>query len=380
MLDKLTYAGRHGANLEGRRRDPSSRSCTATSPTPTRSPTPRATATRSSTSRPRRTSTARSSARPTSGAPSSSATQVLLEQARRAAACASCRSRPTRSTANRGGRLARRPTRSSRRARTASPRPPATCSCRAYVRRTASTSSITRGSNNYGPNQYPEKLIPLFVTNALEDKPLPVYGDGRQIATGSTSRTTAAAIEHVLDARARRRGVQRRRRRRARRTSTSRRDPRRARRQARRCIKHVEDRPGHDRRYASTAPSCARSAGRRAVGVRGGARTHRRLVPRTAATGGSRSSRASSEAYYERQYAARLAAERAPGRPGYRDGQCPRASSSPSRLPRSRCFSLREPRSRATRAGRSVRRRDGSPPSPRSCRARARSCPAARSS
>jgi dTDP-glucose 4,6-dehydratase len=38
---------------------------------------------------------------------------------------------------------------------------------------------ISRCSNNYGPNQYPEKLIPLFVTNALEDKPLPVYGHGK---------------------------------------------------------------------------------------------------------------------------------------------------------------------------------------------------------
>ncbi|HEY3298058.1 MAG TPA: dTDP-glucose 4,6-dehydratase, partial [Armatimonadota bacterium] len=40
---------------------------------------------------------------------------------------------------------------------------------------------ITRGSNNFGPYQYPEKLIPFFITNALEDKPLPVYGDGGQI-------------------------------------------------------------------------------------------------------------------------------------------------------------------------------------------------------
>ncbi len=40
---------------------------------------------------------------------------------------------------------------------------------------------ITRGSNNYGPFQYPEKLIPLFITNALEDIALPVYGDGLQI-------------------------------------------------------------------------------------------------------------------------------------------------------------------------------------------------------
>ena len=37
---------------------------------------------------------------------------------------------------------------------------------------------ITRCSNNYGPNQYPEKMLPLFITNVLEDEPLPVYGDG----------------------------------------------------------------------------------------------------------------------------------------------------------------------------------------------------------
>ncbi len=39
---------------------------------------------------------------------------------------------------------------------------------------------LTRASNNFGPNQYPEKVIPLFITNALDDLPLPLYGDGRQ--------------------------------------------------------------------------------------------------------------------------------------------------------------------------------------------------------
>ena len=39
---------------------------------------------------------------------------------------------------------------------------------------------ITRGANTYGPNQYPEKLIPLFITNALDDESLPMYGDGMQ--------------------------------------------------------------------------------------------------------------------------------------------------------------------------------------------------------
>jgi dTDP-glucose 4,6-dehydratase len=40
---------------------------------------------------------------------------------------------------------------------------------------------ITRSSNNFGPRQYPEKLIPLFILNALNDKPLPVYGDGKNV-------------------------------------------------------------------------------------------------------------------------------------------------------------------------------------------------------
>ncbi len=41
--------------------------------------------------------------------------------------------------------------------------------------------TITRGSNNIGPYQYPEKVVPLFITNALDDEPLPLYGDGTQM-------------------------------------------------------------------------------------------------------------------------------------------------------------------------------------------------------
>ena len=41
--------------------------------------------------------------------------------------------------------------------------------------------TVTRASNNYGPYQFPEKLIPLMISNALENKPLPIYGDGQQI-------------------------------------------------------------------------------------------------------------------------------------------------------------------------------------------------------
>src|ERR1700733_14492101 len=40
---------------------------------------------------------------------------------------------------------------------------------------------VTRASNNYGPFQFPEKLIPLMISNAIEDKPLPIYGDGLQV-------------------------------------------------------------------------------------------------------------------------------------------------------------------------------------------------------
>jgi dTDP-glucose 4,6-dehydratase len=51
----------------------------------------------------------------------------------------------------------------------------------AYAKTFALPLSVARSSNNYGPYQYPEKLIPLFITNALEDRPLPLYGDGRSV-------------------------------------------------------------------------------------------------------------------------------------------------------------------------------------------------------
>lgn len=51
----------------------------------------------------------------------------------------------------------------------------------AYMHTYGLPASITNCSNNYGPHQFPEKLIPLIILNALEGKPLPVYGDGQQI-------------------------------------------------------------------------------------------------------------------------------------------------------------------------------------------------------
>lgn len=58
---------------------------------------------------------------------------------------------------------------------------------------------ICRGSNNYGPYQYPEKLIPLMVLNALHGDPLPVYGDGMQVRNWIHSTDFASAIGHVLE-------------------------------------------------------------------------------------------------------------------------------------------------------------------------------------
>jgi len=58
---------------------------------------------------------------------------------------------------------------------------------------------VTRASNNFGPFQYPEKLIPLFVTNAIDDQPLPLYGDGRNIRDWLYVGDHCRAIQRVLE-------------------------------------------------------------------------------------------------------------------------------------------------------------------------------------
>jgi dTDP-glucose 4,6-dehydratase len=58
--------------------------------------------------------------------------------------------------------------------------------------------TITRGSNNIGPYQYPEKVVPLFATNAIDDLPLPVYGDGRQMREYQYVLDHCEAIDLVL--------------------------------------------------------------------------------------------------------------------------------------------------------------------------------------
>src|SRR2546428_1402496 len=58
---------------------------------------------------------------------------------------------------------------------------------------------ITRASNNFGPWQYPEKLIPLFVTNAIDDVPLPLYGDGKNIRDWLFVEDHCAAIDYLIE-------------------------------------------------------------------------------------------------------------------------------------------------------------------------------------
>src|SRR5439155_10838525 len=68
----------------------------------------------------------------------------------------------------------------------------------AGVRTFGVNASVTRGSNTYGPNQYPEKVLPLFATNALDGEPLPLYGDGRQVRDWLHVDDHCSGIELVL--------------------------------------------------------------------------------------------------------------------------------------------------------------------------------------
>jgi dTDP-glucose 4,6-dehydratase len=68
----------------------------------------------------------------------------------------------------------------------------------AYVRTYGVDAAITRGSNTYGSHQYPEKFIPLFVTNLLDDQPVPLYGDGMQVRDWLHVEDHCSGIEMVL--------------------------------------------------------------------------------------------------------------------------------------------------------------------------------------
>ena len=119
---------------------------------------------------------------------------------------------------------------------------------------------ITRASNNYGPYQFPEKLIPLMITNALDDRSLPVYGDGQQVRDwlyvddhcrgilavlrqgrdgeiynigGNRSLPNLEVVHQVLALTGKPESL----------------------------IEYVRDRPGHDRRYALSSEKLMRETG-----------------------------------------------------------------------------------------------------------------------
>jgi dTDP-glucose 4,6-dehydratase len=108
---------------------------------------------------------------------------------------------------------------------------------------------ITRCSNNYGPYQFPEKLIPLFITNALSDIPLPVYGDGMQVRDWIHVRDHCRGVDAAL-----RRGRAGEIYNFGGRSERFNMDVTRAvlklTGKPEALIRHVTDRPGHDRRYA----------------------------------------------------------------------------------------------------------------------------------
>jgi dTDP-glucose 4,6-dehydratase len=120
---------------------------------------------------------------------------------------------------------------------------------RSYVITHGMDAVVTRGANTYGPYHHPEKLIPLFITNAIDDLPLPLYGDGLQRRDWLFVSDHAAAVDHVL-----RRGL-------AGETYNVVGGAERANREVVAAllerlgkpwslVRQVEDRPGHDRRYA----------------------------------------------------------------------------------------------------------------------------------
>ena len=71
--------------------------------------------------------------------------------------------------------------------------------CNAYQRTYGMPITISRCSNNYGPYQFPEKLIPLMIANALADKPLPVYGEGLNVRDWLYVEDHCAAIDRILE-------------------------------------------------------------------------------------------------------------------------------------------------------------------------------------
>jgi dTDP-glucose 4,6-dehydratase len=135
---------------------------------------------------------------------------------------------------------------------------------RSYFRTFGFPAVITRSSNNYGPFQFPEKFLPLMIANTLDDKPLPIYGDGEQERDWLHVEDHCRAIQAVLE-----RGrigevyniggldvVE---------NLTMARRLLRATGKPESLISHVADRPGHDRRYALNCEKIQRELGWKAA-------------------------------------------------------------------------------------------------------------------
>jgi dTDP-glucose 4,6-dehydratase len=130
----------------------------------------------------------------------------------------------------------------------------------AYARTFGVPVIVTRCSNNYGPYQFPEKLVPLMIANALRDLPLPVYGDGRNVRdwihVEDHCRGLVAALEHGAPGEVYNFGA-----------ASERRNLDLVRQvlsllaKPESLVMFVKDRPGHDRRYAIDASKARRTLG-----------------------------------------------------------------------------------------------------------------------
>jgi dTDP-glucose 4,6-dehydratase len=168
---------------------------------------------------------------------------------------------------------------------------------------------VTRGSNTYGPYHHPEKLIPLFITNAIDDRQLPLYGDGLQRRDWLYVADHAGAVGHVLE-----RGVSGE-------TYNIPGHDERANREvvvellARlgkpwSLVRLVEDRPGHDRRYAMDGSKLAALGWHNRVTLEDGLATTVDWYLANEAWWRPLKEERSWNDYYTRQYAARLAGSR----------------------------------------------------------------------
>jgi dTDP-glucose 4,6-dehydratase len=180
---------------------------------------------------------------------------------------------------------------------------------RSYVITHGLDAVVTRGSNTYGPFHHPEKLIPLFITNALDDRELPLYGDGLQRREWLFVSDHAAAIDHVL-----RHGA----------TGETYNVPGPVERTNRdvvtllldllgkpwSLVREVEDRPGHDRRYAMDGTRIAGLGWAATTGFEDGLATT--VAWYRANEAWWRATRSGDwDGWYERQYERRLAEAKA---------------------------------------------------------------------